>query len=99
MTEHQQPPEVIWLQYYGDSAYWDDQNVPQRDEETTWADERVHDSDVRYIRADVAEEQMKAADRCAREECACIAQKWNGVIGSGDYVAGRIREQILESMK
>jgi hypothetical protein len=93
----QKPPAKIWLQYYGDSAYWDNPNVPQKDEETTWADEPVHDSDVLYIRADVAAELIKAKDRAAREECAgiCgdIAREFRST------TAESCKKQILETMK
>lgn len=45
------PPEVIWLQYHGDS---EPEDGPVAMADVTWASEKIFDSDIQYIRSDVA---------------------------------------------
>lgn len=43
------PPDVIWLQYYGDSTC-DPAEAEVRNGDVCWCADKIFDSDVRYIR-------------------------------------------------
>lgn len=44
MSDEQQAPQRIWLQWYG----WSEEN--------TWCVDKINDEDVEYIRADAVDE-------------------------------------------
>jgi hypothetical protein len=62
-------PERIWLQWHGDSS--DEDELCPNYESVTWAEDKVFDRDIQFIRADVA----AAAVAREREACAQIAQR------------------------
>lgn len=45
------------------------------------------------------QEDIQSADKIAREECAEIADSWRIGTPGGDYIANKIREHILETIK
>jgi hypothetical protein len=66
-------PERIWLQWYGDSS--DEDELCPNYEAVTWAEDKIFNRDIRFVRADVAEAEKKAAVAREREACAQIAQR------------------------
>jgi hypothetical protein len=69
----EQVPERIYLQWHGDAPEEDD--LDSYNEDVTWAENKVFERDVQFIRADVAEDEKKAAVAREREACAQIAQR------------------------
>jgi hypothetical protein len=66
-------PEKVWLQWYGDSS--DEGELCPNYEAVTWAEDKIFNRDIRFVRADVAEAEKKSAVAREREACAQIAQR------------------------
>ena len=64
-----EPYDHIWLQFYGE-----DKSLGKA-EEITWCEDQQHDCDVKYIRADLHEAQLRTARSDALEEAAKVADK------------------------
>jgi hypothetical protein len=53
MSQHKEPPEEIYLQWYELDQY-------SMHEGITWCTDKINNSDVKYIRKDIAKENKSA---------------------------------------
>lgn len=56
------PPNVLWLQYHGDSDPCDD--APVDDGDVTWCRDKIFATDVAYVRASEVMALLSALDYC-----------------------------------
>lgn len=56
------PPNVLWLQFHGDSDPCDES--PIDDADATWCRDKIFEADVEYVSAKEVRELLSALDEC-----------------------------------
>jgi len=97
-------PKELWLQLHGDCLpHEQSEPVDYTSDDVTWCWHSIHDSDVRYVRADLAADQALAMGRVPQVDAAakalaeCMDYPWEHMPEAGRQAMREHAQKVLSA--